>query len=161
MVHSFHRAALILLPVSQNCYRYLKNAVQYFLYNLILFIYSIFFFITTRTFVRFIFHSKFIEPTINTHAISSCSINCNCDGINMFSSSEFSHIRDFSNFWFKSRFLVHQYQFYFYRDSKHNVERFSWTHNFQFIDTFSTQTSLLFSIFSWFLYTTSVIDMVT
>ena len=30
MVHSFHRAALILLPVSQNCYRYLKNAVQYF-----------------------------------------------------------------------------------------------------------------------------------
>ena len=98
MVHSFHRAALILLPVSQNCYRYLKNAVQYFLYNLISFIYSIFFFITTRTFVRFIFHSKFIEPTINTHAISSCSINCNCDGINMFSSSEFSHIRDFSNF---------------------------------------------------------------
>jgi len=62
----------------------------------------------------------------------------------MFSSSEFSHIQDFSIFWFMSRFLVHQYQFYFYRDSKHNVERFSWTHNFQFIDTFSTQNLLRF-----------------
>ena len=52
-------------------------------------------------------------------------------------------------------FLVRRYQFYFYRDSKRKVER---TQYFHFIDTFSTQNSLLFSIFSWFLYTTSVID---
>ena len=122
----FSQSSINFVTGSNNCYRYLKNAVQYFLYNLISFIYSIFFFITTRTFVRFIFHSKFIEPTINTHAISSCSINCNCDGINMFSSSENFHT--YKTFPFSDLYqdiLAHRYRFYFYRDSKHNVERFS------------------------------------
>ena len=67
-----------------------------------------------------------------------------CDGINMFSSIEFSHIRDFSIFWFTSRHFGTSISILFHRDSKHNVERFSWPHNFQFIDTFSTQNLLLF-----------------
>ena len=63
----------------------------------------------------------------------------------MFSSSENFHI--YKTFPFSDLyqdFLVRRYQFYFYRDSKHNVERFSWTHNFQFTDTFSTQNLLRF-----------------
>ena len=49
--------------------------------------------------MRFIFHSKFIVPSINTHIVK------HCDGINMFSSSEFSHTQHFSIFWFISRFF--------------------------------------------------------
>jgi hypothetical protein len=67
--------------------------------NIILFIYLILFFITTRTFVKFIFHSKFIEPSINTHIVK------HCDGINMFSSSDFLQIQHFFIFWFISRYF--------------------------------------------------------
>ena len=87
----------------------------------------ILFFITTRTFVKFIFHSKFIEPSINTHIVK------HCDGINMFSSSEFHIYETFPFSDLYQDFLVRRYQFYFYRDSKHKVER---TQYFHFIDFF-------------------------
>ena len=84
MVHSFHRAALILLPVSQNCYRYLKNAVQYFFAEIyIVMVLICFHLVNFRTYKTF--------PFSDLH----------------------------------QDFLMHQHQFYFYRDSKHNVERFS------------------------------------
>ena len=98
--------------------------------NIILFIYLILFFITIRTFVKFIFHSKFIEPSINTHIVK------HCDGINMFSSSEFSHIRDSSIFWFISRLFGTSISISFCRDSKRKVER---TQYFHFIDNFWTK----------------------
>ena len=62
MVHSFHRAASILLPVLTIVTGILKMLSNIFCRDLY------------------------------------------CDGINMFSSGEFSHIRDFSIFWFISRF---------------------------------------------------------
>jgi hypothetical protein len=134
------------------------------LYNLrywhgyiILFNFPISFFVATRTFVRFIFHSKFIEPSINTHIVK------HCDGINMFSSSENFHT--YKTFPFSDLYqdiLAHRYQFYFYRDSKRNVERFFLKHNiFILLILFQHRIYYFFLIFSWFLYTTSVIDMVT
>ena len=116
----FSQSSINFVTGSNNCYRYLKNAVQYFFAEIYI------------VMVLICFHLA------NFH---------------IYESFPFSDLYQ--------DFLVRRYQFYFYRASKYNVERFFWTQYFHFIDTFSTQNSLLFSIFSWFLYTTSVIDMVT
>ena len=99
----------------------------------------------------------FLEQiSINTYTCPFVSLIAkHCEGINIFSCSEFSHIQHFSII---SRFSVYQYQFYFYGYSKHNVERFFWTqyfryidvlaksipYIFRYIDTFSTQNFSLF-----------------
>ena len=60
MVHAFHRAASILLPVSQNCYRYLKNAVQYIFAEIYIVIVLI-------RFHRVDFHTHNIFPCFDLH----------------------------------------------------------------------------------------------
>ena len=134
--------------------------------NIILFIYLILFFITTRTFVKFIFHSKFIEPSINTHIVK------HCDGINMFSSSEFSHTQHFSIFWFISRFFgtsisilfLQRFKtqsrentiFSFYWHFLNQNLSFLWIHNSQFMKTsFITEFIIFLSSLGSFI--TSVI----
>ena len=118
MVHSFHRAALILLPVSQNCYRYLKNAVQYFFAEIYIVMVLICFHLVN-------FH------TYETFPISDLS----------------------QDFWYINiNFIFTEIQNTMQRDFLEHII-------FNLLILFQRRIYYFFFIFSWFLYTTSVIDI--